>query len=218
MPGSLHPCPARFCQALVPHLALVKLVTIASMKKLYCSFCRTKQDPLYGLSSYPDSFSICGNCLAQYNQGNAQSLSDTCCFCGALDTTGFEEKEAEAIICVECLARFVKESEAPKQETQGGNEIEEILIDWPVYFDAAMDLINVKVKSQDGTMWNANLTTPPRITWEMEKGKRTGEWASGTYFCHPDLIFVEELTEDLIRQAILDLWKSGKFQLNFRKL
>lgn len=187
------------------------------MKNAFCSFCRTRQDRLFGMSAYPDSFAICGTCLASFHQEQPKPLKETCCFCGALDDAGFEVGDSEATICAGCLSRFLKESETPQASGQADDAIEEILIDWPVYFDAAMDLITVKVQLRDGTLWTANFTTPSRITWEMEKGKRTGEWASGTYFCHPDLIFVEELAESVIRTAIEDLWAQGRFHQAFRK-
>jgi hypothetical protein len=186
--------------------------------KTHCSFCRTKQDRLFGLSNYPDSYGICGNCLARYREAPPARLEETCCFCGTLDSPGYEEKEAEAAICADCQAKFLAESEAPAIAGGQSDGIREILIDWPVYFDAAMDLITVQVRLQSGSLWSANFTTPPRIGWEMEKGKKTGDWASGTYFFHPDLIFVEELTEELISRAVEDLWKQGRFEKAFRSV
>lgn len=186
------------------------------MKTLFCSFCRNKQDRVFGLSSDPDAYCICATCLKTFNDTPAKPLTEPCCFCFAM-APGYVEPSSGATICRECVGKYFLESQKPVEETQA-DEIDEILIQWPVYFDSTMDLIEVQVKLKDGTLWGANFTTPGRVPWEMEKGKRNGEWAQGTCFWHPDLIFVEELTEDIIRNAVAHLSKHQMLQKSFRRL
>jgi hypothetical protein len=185
------------------------------MKSLFCSFCRTKQDRVYGLTPDPDAYCICAACLQTFNDAPAQPLPEPCCFCTAA-AAGYMEASSGATICRDCVVKFLLESKNPQKETPV-DEIEEILIQWPVYFDSTMDLIEVQVRLKDGSLWNANFTTPGRIPWEMEKGKRNGQWAEGTCFWHPDLVFVEELTEDIIRKAVAHLSQNRMLQKAFRR-
>lgn len=184
------------------------------MKPLFCSFCRKKQDRVYGLTSDPDTYCICAGCLQTFTSTVAKRLIEPCCFCSST-IAGYMEKSSGASICRDCVDKFLVESKNRQQEVPV-DEIAEILIQWPVYFDATMDLIEVQVRLKDGSRWNANFTTPGRIPWEMDKGKRNGDWAEGACFWHPDLVFVEELTEDIIRKAVAHLSKNGLLQKAFR--
>lgn len=186
------------------------------MKTEFCSFCRTKQSPLYGLTADPDAYCICAMCLEKFSKARAKKLAEACCFCAESGKTGYAEKSSGAVICTDCLQKYVEQTRVTPIPTKPLEEVMEVNIQWPTYFDASMDLIEVQVRLHDGKTLSANFTTPPRITWEMEKGRRSGQWADGTYYCHPDLIFVEELTEDRIRRAIQDMSKTGLLKKVFK--
>jgi hypothetical protein len=72
-------------------------------------------------------------------------------------------------------------------------------------FDIENDVIDVRIKTKSREEYSANFTTLKFLGYLFEKNKRTGECLSGTYFCMPNMVVVEKLTEDNIRRTIDDL-------------
>lgn len=188
------------------------------MKTEFCSFCRTRQEALYGLTSAPDAYCICANCINEFNQKPPKKTSEGCCFCAETGRKGYEEKSSGAVICVQCLVKYLEQTRATPVPVSPSGENFEVKIQWPMYLDSLMDLIEVRIEFTNGEVLSANFTTPGRIPWEMDKGRRNGQWAGGIYFWHDNLVFVDELTDENIQKAVKDLSKNGLLKKAFHPL
>ena len=61
------------------------------------------------------------------------------------------------------------------------------------------ETVEVRMTTKDGQEYSANFTARAFIDYMFEKNKRNGERLKGTYFCMPNMILVEELSEQNIR-------------------
>ena len=52
----------------------------------------------------------------------------------------------------------------------------------------------------------------------FEKNKKTGECANGTYFCIPQMVLVEEISEQNVRATIDDLINNLEIESYFKKI
>lgn len=52
----------------------------------------------------------------------------------------------------------------------------------------------------------------------FEKNKRTGECARGAYFCMPNRILVEEISETNVKKTIDDLINRLAIEIHFEKV
>src|SRR3989344_783844 len=72
-------------------------------------------------------------------------------------------------------------------------------------FNPRDETVEVRLTTRDGQEYSANFTAKGFIDPMFEKNKRTGECAKGTYFCMPNMILVEEISEENVRKTIDDL-------------
>lgn len=85
-------------------------------------------------------------------------------------------------------------------------------------FDPENEMIDVRLQTLDGQEYFANFTTEKYIREAFEKNKRTGECASGTYFCMPgNMIILEKLTEEDVRKTIDNLIENEEVECYFKK-
>ncbi len=85
-------------------------------------------------------------------------------------------------------------------------------------FDPRNETVEVRLTRRDGQEYTANFTAKNFIDYMFEKNKRTGECAQGTYFCMPNMILVEEISEQKVRATIDDLIKNLEIETHFRKV
>ncbi len=72
-------------------------------------------------------------------------------------------------------------------------------------FDPRKETVEVRLTTKDGEESLANFTATGFIDYMFEKNKETGECVNGTYFCMPNMILVEEISERNVRATIDDL-------------
>jgi bacillopeptidase F (M6 metalloprotease family) len=85
-------------------------------------------------------------------------------------------------------------------------------------FDPRKETVEVRLTTGDGQEYLANFTTRHYIDYVFKKNKRTGECAKGTYFCMPNMILVEEVSEQNVRKTIDDLINNVEVETHFRKV
>lgn len=85
-------------------------------------------------------------------------------------------------------------------------------------FDPRKETVEVRLNTRDGQEYSANFTARDFIDYIFEKNKRTGECAKGTYFCMPNMILVEEISEQNIRATIDDLINNLEIETHFKKV
>jgi len=85
-------------------------------------------------------------------------------------------------------------------------------------FDPRKDTVEVRLTTRDGQEYFANFTAKGFIDYVFKKNKRTGECAKGTYFCMPNMILVEEISEQNVRTTIDDLIKNLEIEIHFSKI
>lgn len=73
------------------------------------------------------------------------------------------------------------------------------------------DNIDVWVFTEDGSRYSATFFTLKNIETLMERWRESEECAEGTYFWCVDAIIVREISEEVIRRTIDDLFASGDF-------
>lgn len=78
--------------------------------------------------------------------------------------------------------------------------------------------IEVRLKTKDNEEYSANFTTSPFINYMFKKNKKTGECASGTYFCMPGMIIVKEINNKMIKKTIDDLIENLEVEEYFKKI
>lgn len=84
-------------------------------------------------------------------------------------------------------------------------------------FDPKNETVEVRLRTKDDRNYSANFTTKSFLDYMFEKNKRTGECANGTYFCMPNMILVEEITEQSVKKTIDDLINNLEMEIHFRK-
>lgn len=85
-------------------------------------------------------------------------------------------------------------------------------------FNSVNETVEVRLTTRDGQEYSANFTAKDFISSMFEKNKRTGECAKGTYFCMPNMILVEEISERNVRATIDDLIDRLAIEMHFEKV
>jgi hypothetical protein len=85
-------------------------------------------------------------------------------------------------------------------------------------FNPRDETVEVRLTTRDGQEYSANFTAKGFIDSMFEKNKRTGECAKGTYFCMPNMILVEEISEKNVRKTIDDLIDMLAIEIHFEKV
>ncbi len=84
-------------------------------------------------------------------------------------------------------------------------------------FHPGNETVEVILTTRDGKEYSANFTAIGFIHYMFEKNKKTGECGNGTYFCMPNMILVEEISEQNVRTCIDDLIKNLEIEIHFRE-
>lgn len=77
--------------------------------------------------------------------------------------------------------------------------------------------IDVFVKFEDGTEWNATFITYKNIYTLSEKNAETGEYLNGRYFWTTDMILVKTIQRKYIKEVIDELINSEDFERIFSR-
>ena len=85
-------------------------------------------------------------------------------------------------------------------------------------FNPRNETVEVRLTTKDGQEYFTNFTAKGFIDYMFEKNERTGECSSGTYFCIPNMILVEEISEQNVRTTINDLIKNLEIETHFKKV
>jgi hypothetical protein len=70
--------------------------------------------------------------------------------------------------------------------------------------------VDVEVRLADGSRWSATFFTLANVQSLFEKYRTTGECRNGLYFFAVDMILVERLDEETIRETTDALLESGE--------
>jgi len=85
-------------------------------------------------------------------------------------------------------------------------------------FDPKNETVEARLITRDGQEYYANFTARGFIDYIFKKNKRTGECAKGTYFCMPNMILVDEISEKNVRATIDDLISNSEIEIYFKKV
>ena len=85
-------------------------------------------------------------------------------------------------------------------------------------FDPKKETVEVRLTTRDGQEYSANFTAKGFIDYMFEKNKKTGECAKGAYFCMPEMILVEEVSERSVRATIDELINNIEIETHFKKV
>lgn len=77
--------------------------------------------------------------------------------------------------------------------------------------------VDVEVKLCSGVRYFATFFTIQNIASLLQRYKTSGECASGLYFWATDMILVEKLSVDVIRETIKDLISTGEIEIALTK-
>jgi len=77
-------------------------------------------------------------------------------------------------------------------------------------FDPKNSLVEVILILEDGQEYTSDFITRKKIEEVFEENKQTGYCADGTYYCRPNMIIVDEITEETIKKTIDDLASTSK--------
>jgi len=80
------------------------------------------------------------------------------------------------------------------------------------------DNVDVEVHFPNGKRYVATFFTLTNLQCLFDKNKMTGECKNGLYFNCPDMIIVEQLTQDIIHETVQDLLEEGEFEHAFLKI
>ena len=72
--------------------------------------------------------------------------------------------------------------------------------------------IDVHVYPTDGRHYCGTFFTLDNLAWLMDRGRETGECASGAYMWSTRMVIVRELTESNLRIAVEDLIRTGALE------
>ena len=84
--------------------------------------------------------------------------------------------------------------------------------------DLTNDNVDVEVIFDNGDRYSATFFTVRNIQFLLDQYKKTGECSYGLYFWASDMIIVENISENTIRDTVFDLLHSGEFYTSFSKL
>ena len=85
-------------------------------------------------------------------------------------------------------------------------------------FNPRKETVEVRLTTRDGQEYYADFTAIGFINYMFEKNKRTGECANGAYFCMPNMILVEEVSEQNVTDTIDDLIENSDVETYFKKV
>ncbi len=88
----------------------------------------------------------------------------------------------------------------------------------PKQFDPTNEVVEVRLTTKNGQEYYVDFVTTHFIDYIFEKNKRTKECAKGTYFCMPNMILVEEISESNVRATIDDLIDKLAIEKHFKKM
>jgi hypothetical protein len=80
------------------------------------------------------------------------------------------------------------------------------------------DVAEVRLTTKDNQEYYADFVSKDFIDSIFKKNKRTGEYANGTYFCIPNMILVEKITEGNVKKTIDSLIENLKIKNYFKKI
>jgi hypothetical protein len=78
--------------------------------------------------------------------------------------------------------------------------------------DADDDNVDVLIDLEDGRLFSATFFTIKNLLTLMKAYGDTGECAGGTYVWAKDMIVVESISKEAIRQVVADLIESGEIE------
>ncbi len=77
-------------------------------------------------------------------------------------------------------------------------------------WDIDDDNVDIEIEVNGMVRYSATFVTPQNITSLFAKNRLTGECAAGTYLWAANMIIVQDLQMETIRQTIEDLLRSGE--------
>lgn len=84
--------------------------------------------------------------------------------------------------------------------------------------DLTNDNVDVEVVFNNGDRYSATFFTILNIQFLLDQYKKTGECSNGLYIWASDMIIVENISENIIRNVVLDLLHSGELYTSFSKI
>ena len=78
--------------------------------------------------------------------------------------------------------------------------------------DADDDNVDVLIDLEDGRLFSATFFTIKNLLTLMKAYRDTGECAGGAYVWAKDMIVVESISKEAIRQVVADLIESGEIE------
>jgi len=88
----------------------------------------------------------------------------------------------------------------------------------PEEFNPKREVVDVRLTTMGGDEFSANFVPHTYLGYLFDKNKRTGECASGSYFCMPGMVVVEKVDKSTIRKTVDDLILNLEIEEYFRKL
>ena len=102
---------------------------------------------------------------------------------------------------------------------ESGADYELIIFHWPESVkDPKDDNVDVQVNFPDGSRYAATFFTYKNIQSLRDYYKESGECLGGKYFWAAEMILIEEISEENIRNVIRDLRQDGYFKRSFQLL
>ncbi len=83
-------------------------------------------------------------------------------------------------------------------------------------YDPANLAVDISISTPEGNKYIANFVTRKFLDYIFEKNRRTGECSSGTYFCMPGMVVLEEITQSSVKKTIEDLIQNREMEEYFR--
>lgn len=88
---------------------------------------------------------------------------------------------------------------------------------WADGWDINNDNTDVIVEFKNGTRWIASFFTYSNISKLVEKNRSTGECLGGKYFWSSDMLLVDEISRERIKEVINHLISEGEFEAIFSR-
>lgn len=78
--------------------------------------------------------------------------------------------------------------------------------------------VDVEVLLKNEELYSATFFTLENISTIMKSYKKSGECSNGLYFWSLNMIIVEKISEDEVKETVCDLLKTGEFFSVFMKI
>lgn len=88
---------------------------------------------------------------------------------------------------------------------------------WADGWDINNDNTDVIVEFKSGTRWIASFFTYSNISRIVEKNRSTGECLCGKYYWSSDMVLVDEVSRERIKEVINHLISEGEFEAIFSR-